>query len=306
MKTTKRFLTLLFVLVLQASLCYAQAKDNGLVAARYPGSVEETHPDITDAAEKKSVDSRSRTYYSKDAADKVMAHYTKSLGGKFEPGYGGDWVFSCRVIPYQDVIDIITKRGGELSEGGDNFGGTMAGVTVHGKPTNNAFHYSVLQVYDKMQKAYLSRFQDEFAADASALQKHAEDPELKELQNRYEHLKLDYFVLTGEKRKEGGANNLTMDEVIYNKYFTNPAEARAKEQEELQKKYTDAMTKMNYDEAARIGNRMVELSGMVPTDGKTDMNTIIQCLDEMDNNAYATMIVIDTHPSKWDLAQPKN
>jgi hypothetical protein len=51
---------------------------------------------------------------------------------------------------------------------------------------------------------------------------------------------------------------------------------------------------------------MVELSGMVPTDGKTDMNTIIQCLDEMDNNAYATMIVIDTHPSKWDLAQPKN
>jgi hypothetical protein len=182
----------------------------------------------------------------------------------------------------------------------------MAGVTLYGKPTNNATHYSVEQVFDKMKKAYMERFKDQLAEDPSALQKHIDDPELKKLEDRYEHLKLDYFLLTGEKRKDGGANNLTMDEVIYNKYFTSPAEARAKEQEELQKKYMAAISKMDYDGAAKISNRIVELSGIAPTDGTDDMKTIIKCLDEMDMNAYATKIVIDMHPSKWDLTLPKN
>ncbi|HTK82818.1 MAG TPA: hypothetical protein VL633_11040 [Bacteroidota bacterium] len=304
MKRTIIFYVFL-ILVLFPSNSRAQGKSSGLVADPYPGSVPESHPNVTDAAERKSMDSRSRTYYTKDSFEKTMAHYTKSLGGKFEPGYGGDWVFSCAVIPYKDVLAIVEKRGGVLSEGGDNFGGTMAGVTIHGRPTNNATHYSVTQVYEKMQKAYLAKFSNSETVDLASLQQHLEDPELKKLETRYEHLKLDYFAETSEKRKEGGANNLTMDEVIYNKYFTNPAEARAKEQEELQKKYMAAINKMDYDGATKIGNRMMEISGIQPNDGKADMDTVIMCLEEMNTNAYATMIVIDMHPSKWEITPLK-
>ncbi len=68
MKKIKALLLLSFVLYLQFSLCYSQGKD-GLVAAPYPGSIPEP-----------PVELNSRTFYTKDPIEKVMAHYTKSLG----------------------------------------------------------------------------------------------------------------------------------------------------------------------------------------------------------------------------------
>ena len=64
------------------------------------------------------------------------------------------------------------------------------------------------------------------------------------------------------------------------------------------------MAKMQYDAATKLGDRMMELSG-IQSNPKNDWDTAIKCLEEMERNAYATKIVIDMHPSKWDLTPPK-
>ena len=304
MKTTKAFLYLL-VFILQSTVGYSQGKDGGLLATLYPGSVAETNLG-TNASLKALLDARSRTFYTKDSMEKVVALYTTSLGGPFEVSSSGDWIHTRSVIPFSEVVDIVTKKGATVGEGGESFwGGTMAGVTLFGKVTNNAFHYSAIKVFEALQGAYLQKVQDPNNPDFTNMAKRLEDPELKRVEDRYEHLKWSYFVQTKEKRKDNAPGNLSMDEVIYDKYFIAPAEARTKELEMVQKKYNDAMAKLNYDEATKLGDRMMELSGIQP-DHKKQWDTAIKCLQEMDKHAYATKIVIDMHPSKWDLTPPKN
>lgn len=110
---------------------------------------------------------------------------------------------------------------------------------------------------------------------------------------------------TSEKKKDDVQRNLSMDEVMYDKYFTAPADARTKELAELQRKMADASAKMKYDEAGKLGERMMKLMEE-QNDPKRKWNTATKCLEEMEKYAYATKIVIDMHPSKWDLTPPKN
>jgi hypothetical protein len=205
----------------------------------------------------------------------------------------------CDVIPFQKVVPIVEKKGGIIGEGGNSFwGGTRAGVTLFGKPVNT--NYTVTKVFASLQQAYLQRFSNPENFDIQPTGKHLEDPELKKVEAQYEHLKWAYYMQTNQKRKDNLPGTMSADEVIYDKYYTNSAEATKKELEEVQKKYTDAITKMQFDEATKLGDRMVKLSGVQP-DLKGDWDTAIKCLQELDKNAYATKIVIDTHPSKWIL-----
>jgi len=38
-------------------------------------------------------------------------------------------------------------------------------------------------------------------------------------------------------------------------------------------------------------------------DAKYNWDRVIKCLDELNQNAYATVIVIDKHPSVWDISK---
>ena len=283
------------VLFLYFSFCQAQKKDDVLLAAPYPGSIVETNPGVTDASERKLMDSRSRTYYTKDSMEKVKAHYTKLLGALEEHQEG--YVYRKEVVSFKDIYDIVQKRGGSIGEGeGEQF----AGVTISGPPTNGSTNYSVVKVYESLEKAYLLRFQDE---DPVNVQKRMEDPELVQVKQKYEHLKTAYFIQTNQKRKDNFSGTFKVDEVLYDKYYTSAEETRKKEMEETQKKYMDAMTKMKYDEASKLGDQMMKYT---QPQTKDDWNTALKCLQEMEKYAYATKIEIDMHPSKWDLAPPKN
>lgn len=284
---------------------YTQGKSPGLLAEPYPGSMQETRPGVTDAAQKKVMEARSRTYYSKDPSEKIMAYYAAQLHGTFTESPEGNHIHTLQVIPFNEVNKIVTKRGGEIGEGGNSFyGGTSAGVTISGAPTNGSTHSSVTNTLDRLAKAYLARYMDADQADPEKLRQRLQDPELKKAQEQYAYLQTAYFMETTEKRTDNLPGTMMTDEVIYEKYYSDPAARRAKELEELQKKYTDAVTKMQYDEAAKLSDRIVKLSGL-QDDPKDDWQTALQCLEELAQNAYLSRIDIDMHPSGWDLATPK-
>lgn len=306
MKKTSAFFTLILVLVLQYNVCYAQGKDGALLASPYPGSVVEPNPVQFSAPTKAMTDARLKVFYSKDTMEKIREHYTKLLGA-FEVSPSGDHIFTHQVIPFKDVAEMVTKKGGIIGEGGDNFwGGTSAGVTLYGKSNNT--NYSVVKVFEKLQGAYLLRTQNldnPENSDPLNAAKRLEDPELKKIVTRYEYLKWSYFMQSTEKKKDDPKTTLSMDEALFNKYFVAPAEARQKEIEVLSKKMTEATTLQKFDEAGKIGDRLTALA-LGQMDGKEDWKAAQACLKEMETVAYATIIVIDTHPSKWDLTPPKN
>jgi len=288
--------------ILSLGISPAQGKSDGLLATPYPGSVVDPNRDLAGAPSRAVLDARSREFFSKDPGDKVKEFY-KTLG-EFHASPEGDHIQVCDVILFKDVVAIVEKKGGVVGEGGDNFwGGTSAGVTLHGKPTNNNFHYSVIKVYENLEQAYLKRFQNPDNPDLENMGKHLEDPELKKIEARYEHLKWAYYMQSIEKRKDAMAGKLSMDEVVYDKCYTAPEEARQKEIKQVQKKLTDASISMKFDEASKLGDRLMKL---MQDDPKDQWGTAIKCLEEMDKHAYLTKIVIDTHPSKWDLTPPKN
>ncbi len=92
-----------------------------------------------------------------------------------------------------------------------------------------------------------------------------------------------------------------MDEVIYEKCVEAPEKEALKEEQALVKKMTELTTQMKYDEAGKVGDRMTQLSSR-HTDAKRNWDIAIKCLQELEKNAYATKIVIDKHPSQWDLS----
>ena len=299
MKSGIAFICLFILLVTHSSASRAQEKNDGLLAAPYPGAVPETNP-VHPGVPKGVVDARGRTFYTKDTIGMVKAHYTRLLG-QFEDASGGERVYNREILPLKDVVQFVEKRGGVINEGGDNFyGGSYAGVTLSA-PMNNA-NGTTVKVFDHLVEAYLLRFQNAENFDLTEVAKHAEDPELKQIQSRYEHLKWSYFMQSNEKGRDTLPGGRSMDDVIYEKYFVAPEKARAKEIEDLQKKLTQATTQMRYEEATTIGDRLTKLA-IGPKDPKESMDNVINCLQEMERNAYATKIFIDTHPSKW-VIQP--
>lgn len=267
---------LFFVLTLPFSVCYSQGKESALVAAPYPGSI--TEPPVAPSA------SNSQTFYTKDSIEKVKAHYTKSLG-EFEKTSEDNTVYFREAIPSNEVMDILAKRGIEMGESR-----MYAGVTLSGRGFNP--NGTVSNVLDKLKSAYLMRFSSLDVEDPSTISKHLEDAELKQTVARYEHTEWEYFPLAKEKH---------MDEVIFEKYFVAPEEAATKEEQELAKKMTQLATLGKYDEATKIGDRMTKLSSR-HSDARANWDTAVKCLQEMEKNAYTTKIVIDKHPSKWDLS----
>jgi hypothetical protein len=285
MKNTKALLLRLFVLSLQFSLCYSQGKD-GLVAAPYPGSITEPPVVPSRSSQQKSYNKESnrRTFYTKDPIEKVLAHYTKSLGA-FEKTSQDNTTYFREAIPSNDVMEYLAKQGVEMGESR-----VYAGITLSGKgfsPSN-----TVTKVLDKLKSAYLMRFKDDEVQDLSTISKHLEEPELKQTIARYEHIGWEYFPLAKEKH---------MDEVIFEKYLVAPEEAATKEEQELVKKMMELTTHGKYDDAMKISDRMTKLSSR-HSDARGNWGNAIKCLQEMEKNAYATQIVIDKHPSQWDLS----
>lgn len=303
MKNTIRGLFLLVLVYFQFSHCLAQKKDDGLLATPYPGSIIDPNRALSGAPSRAVLEARSREYFSKDPMEKVKAYY-KTLG-EFHVSPEGNHIYAVDVIPFKDVYDMVTKRGGQIGEGGESFfGGTAAGMTLYGKPLNTT-SYSAIKVFERLEQAYLQRFQEVDNADPENMKKRLEDPELKQVESRYEHLKWSYFMQSNQKRTDGPPGNLSMDEVLFNKYWIAPEEALTKENADLQKKMTEATTQMKYDEATKLGDRMMKLMES-QNDPKEHWKTALKCLEEMDKHAYATKIVIDMHPSKWDLTPPKD
>jgi hypothetical protein len=283
MKTPNVILFLVCIVVLQFSPCYSQGKDS-LVTAPYPGSITEPPVVLSESYHQLSYSKQSnqQTFYTKDPIEKVMAHYTKVLGAFEEQSPGS---YFREAIPSNDVMDFLAKQGIQMGETR-----VFAGITLFGKPVN--YNVTVVNVMDKLKSAYLMRFNSLDVEDPSTVTKHLEDPELKQTIARYEHVKWEYFPLVKDKY---------MDKVIWEKYIVAPEEAAAKEEQELVKKMTELTTQMKYDEATKVGDRMTQLSSR-HTDAKRNWDMAIKCLQELEKNAYATKIVIDKHPSQWDLS----
>ncbi|HYQ86115.1 MAG TPA: hypothetical protein VES59_02610 [Bacteroidota bacterium] len=273
-----RFLPI-FALALPFTVCHPQGKESALVAAPYPGSITEPPADA-------SSEPNSQTFYTKDSIEKVKAHYTKSLG-EFEKTStdNSNTVYFREAIPSNTVMDILVKRGVELGESRQ-----FAGITLSAWGINP--NVTVVNVLDRLKSAYLMRFNTPDVEDYSTVSKHLDDAELKQTIARYEHAEFEYFPLAKEKH---------MDEIIYEKYYVAPEEAVAKEQQELVKKMTVLTTQGKYDEATKVGDRMTQLSGR-HSDARMNWDTAVKCLQELEKNAYPTKIVIDKHPSKWDLS----
>ena len=291
MKTSKPILLLTLAVVLLAGICHSQGSPSGpkLVAEQYPRSVAEPVPAGGHPWSQVPVATRLRRFFTKDESEKVEAYYTKKYG-PFEDHY--------RPMMATTEIEAILAQhgiryGGET--GGDEVGGVGAGVTVIGREANssNAAH----QALDRLTRAYLARFINDEDPNPA---KHMEDPELKQTLARYESLETAHYVTTTVK-DTATQRNLTMDEVLFDKYFDAPGRAMLKEQEELREKLTAATMSKKYDEAGRLGNKLVEL---VQRQSNTSWqwDVAIKCLDEMTANAYATIVVIDVHPSQWDLS----
>jgi hypothetical protein len=211
-----------------------------------------------------------------------MAHYTKSLGAFEDNGQNN---YFREAIPSNDVMDYLAKQGVQFGETR-----VYAGVRLSGKNINA--NNTVTKVFDKLKSAYLMRYKDDENQDLSSITKHLEEAELKQTIARYEHVGWEHFPLAKEKH---------MDEVIFEKYFVAPEEAATKEEQELAKKMTALMTQMKYDEAMKVGDRMTQLSSR-HSDASKNWDAAIKCLQELEKNGYATMIVIDKHPSQWDLS----
>src|SRR2546422_80578 len=268
---------LIFALILPFSVCHPQGKESSLVAAPYPGSI--TEPPAVASSEPNS-----QTFYTKDSVEKVKAHYTKTLG-EFEKKSEYNAEYFREAIPSNVVMDILVKRGVEMGESRE-----FAGVRLSGRGINP--NVTVVNVLDELKGAYLMRVNNLAVEDPSTNIKHLEDPELKQAVARYEHIEWEYFPWAKEKHLDG---------VIFDKYFVAPEEAAAKEEQELVKKMTLLTTQGKYDEATKIGDRMTKLSSR-HSDARAKWDNAIKCLQEMEQNAYATRIVIHKHPSKWDLS----
>jgi len=268
---------LFLVLALTFSLCHPQGKESVLVAAPYPGSIIELPPVA-------SSEPNSQTFYTKDSLEKVKAHYTKSLG-EFEQTSEGVTTYFREAIPSNDVMDFLAKQGILMGESR-----MFAGVTLSGRSLNP--NITVTNVFDKLKGAYLQRFTTPDVEDPSTITKHLDDAELKQTIARYEHIEWEYFPWAKEKHLDG---------VIFDKYYVAPEEAVVKEQRELGEKMRVLMTQGKYDEATKVGDRMTKLSAR-QSDGRLNWDTAVKCLQELEKNAYATQIVIDMHPSKWDLS----
>jgi hypothetical protein len=278
------------ILLLQFSLCYSQGKDGSLVVAPYPGSITEPYPVESSTIPLVPLESRLQTFYTKDSFEKVMAHYTKSLGA-FEPLPEDNTGYYHAVIDFREVEAYLSKRGIQMGEAAPPFTrGERAGVTIYGKPTNA--NLTVGEAIDKLQHAYMLRFNALEAESVTDITKHIEDAELKQAVARYEHVSWEHFPLTKEKQ---------MDEVIFEKYFVAPEEARKKEGQELAKTMQELSAQRKYEEAGKIGDRMMELTHR-ENDPHRNWDNAIKCLQEMEKNAYATKIVIDRPPSRWDLS----
>jgi hypothetical protein len=203
----------------------------------------------------------------------------------------GDNIYQREVIPYREVWAFLEKKGVIIGEADVGIvGGEFAGISLYGKLINSS--NSVTMAIDKLKSAYMMRFSSLEVEDVTDITKHIEDAELKQTIARYEHALWEYFPLTKEKQ---------MDEVLFEKYIVAPEEAITKEAQELGKKMTELSTAMKYDEAGKVGDRMMELSAR-QRDARWNWDNAIKCLQEMEKNAYATKIVIDKHPSQWDLS----
>lgn len=277
--------------LLETSFCTGQTSKPGprLVAEPYPGSVAETYPGGGNPFSQVPVETRLRRFFSKDPGDKVEAYYARKYGP-----FTDHWV---SIVPEKEIYEFLEKQGIHTGEaGGDEVGGVGAGVTVIGKATSS--NNAVTRALERLQQAYVQRFVNEENYDAA---KHMEDKELKQALQKYEPLQWAHYMPTKMMNKES-TRHLMMDDVLFDKYFEAPERAMAKEQEELVRKMTDASTSGKYDEATKIGDRMMQLSQR-QTDISWQWPVAIKCLDEMKANAYATIVVIDVHPSQWDLSK---
>ena len=211
-----------------------------------------------------------------------MAHYTKSLGAFEDKSQNS---YFREAIPSNDVMDLLAKRGVQMGETR-----VYAGVALSGKQINP--NGTVTKALDKLKGAYLMRFKNDDVQDLSTITKHLEEAALKQTIACYEHIAWEHFPRAKEK---------FMNEVIFEKYFMAPEEAAKKEEQELARKMTELMTQRKYDEASKIGDRMTKLSSR-HSDARLNWDAAIKCLQELEKNAYTTMIVIDKHPSQWDLS----
>lgn len=299
--TTIRILGSLFlILVLQSSHCFSQGKKSGLLADPYPGSVPAFNPDTGET--RRIEDARNREFYSKDPLYKVQAFYTRALG-PFESAGTGDSDVIHMIMGLGEVGKSVAPKGGEIGEGGDNFyGGAFAGVTLHGKP--NSSNGKIDEVFDKLQKAYLARFQNGENIDLQSIATHLEDPELKKIEKQYDHLRWAHYQPTPGKRTDNVAGYQTTERVIFDKYFTSPEERRQKQIAELQQEVVRLTNEHRFEEAGKVGNRMAELA-MPQDETKGQMENVMKCLQELDAAAYATVIGIDMHPSNWIIEPAK-
>lgn len=284
------FYSVAFLMILQFSFCAAQVKKYTLLAAPYPGAVAELYPAETFTHPFVPLESRMQTFYSKDPLEKVRAHYEKSVGA-FEPAYNDATGFYAAVVPSGKVTEYLSGRGLVSGEAGwsVDIRGESAGVTIYGRPLN--YNYNVVKVLDALRNAYLQRFIGAETEDAATVTNHLEDPELKKTLAKYDHVQWEYFPVVKEKR---------MDVLLYDKHYTAVAESLGKEQAGLTKKMTDLSTAGKYDEAGKVGDRMMEIT-MLSMDAKYNWGVAIKCLEEMALNAYPTKIVIDRPLSEWKI-----
>jgi hypothetical protein len=287
-------LVLVGAIVLMSAPGSAQEKQRTLLAPAYPGSVAEEYPAAPEGYAGVPFESRYQTLHSKDSFEKVRAFYGKA-GCTFEEIGDDASGFYAVLVPATEVMAWLTKHGVVIGEGGSSYDtqGERAGVTIWGKP--KSYNTRVVGVLDRLKGAYLMKFIGVEGEDGSTMANHLEDSAFTKVYKQYEHVQWEHFpTLKGRP----------MDETLIDKHYTTPAAALAKEQEELVKKMTALSTAGKYDEAGKVGDRMMQIS-TIATDYQYNWDAAIRCLQEMEASAYPVRILIDRPPAEWDLSGVK-
>lgn len=247
-----------------------------IAAVAQPDLVAEVYPDAVEVAfwaENREL-KRTEGFYTKADIEEVRAFYEQKYGpmqndylyGQSLGAQKGIWpfVFSKQIMSMEEVRNYVTI----LPE--------PAGVELRAlDPEQYVAPYAHRAV-----EPYFEMLRQVVAVDE------ADQEEYKEAEEQFRHLAWLYYQKTEEVDESG--KRLTMDQVIYRR--CRDAQQQGMSEEELAAKLQKLYMAGKFDEAQELSER---------AGGYRSWDHWIGCLEELEEQAYKTLIVIHKHPSDW-------
>jgi hypothetical protein len=264
----------------------AGAGEEQLLAPIYPGSVRYPRDELGIGF------AYTAAFLSKDDLATVKAFYERELGpfqdGPLDEGtYSADqrapgYVYSRVIVPTAEVLKYISY--GEL--GTPDAGMVIAAVEP--KQVDDPSSYPVVgPIFEKLQE--IIQLQSAGQTAGFEVAKGHDAAELEQVIERYKDLAWRHYLPSDEEKPWTG-NRPTIAEAIVERC----EKENKPDKEALATRIQQLVMQGKAEEAQKLAMSMVEGGG---ESGSWDV--WVECLQEIEKNAYRTWIAIDEHPSVW-------